>query len=138
MQTLGRGFFFALSKKQKLVTKSSTEAEFVSLSEHLGQATWSGDFCKEQGFDVGTPIIAQDNQSTIAMVKNGRPTSERTRHIKIRYFFVADKVKTGEVKIVYVNTLDMVADFATKPLQGAAFRRIRDLIMGVTICDIYK
>jgi hypothetical protein len=135
--TLGRGFFYVKSSKQKLVTKSSTEAELVALSDHLGQAIWCGDFAKILDFDVGTPIVTQDNMSTIAMVKNGRPTSDRTRHIKIRYFFVSDKVRTGEVKIEWCNTLDMVADHVTKPLQGQAFNRIRDLLMGVEICQIF-
>ncbi len=56
-------------------------------------------------------------------------SSRRTRHINIRYFFVKDRVDSGEVKIVYKPTEDMLADFFTKPLQGLLFVRLRDAIM---------
>ena len=37
-----------------------------------------------------------------------------------------------EIEIGWCPTKDMVADFMTKPLQGSHFRRLRDLIMGMT------
>jgi hypothetical protein len=76
--------------------------------------------------------ILQDNMSTIAMIKNGAPTSARTRHINIRFFFAKDRVDNGEIKIVYCPTEDMWADLFTKPLQGAAFKRLRDLVLGIS------
>jgi hypothetical protein len=64
--------------------------------------------------------------------KNGRgSSSKRTRHINIRYFFVADRVAAGEVKIEYCPTADMLADFFTKPLQGSIFRKFRDFILNL-------
>jgi hypothetical protein len=54
-----------------------------------------------------------------------------SHHINIRYFFVTDRVKSGEVSIDYCPTDDMIADFFTKPLQGTKFRKFRDIIMNV-------
>jgi hypothetical protein len=58
--------------------------------------------------------------------------SKRMKHINIRYFFITDRVKKEEVSVVWCPTEDMIGDFATKPLQGALFRKFRDEIMGVT------
>ena len=57
--------------------------------------------------------------------------SRCTRHIDIRYFFVTDRVKNGEMRIEYCPTTDMVADFFTKPLQGSLFRKLRASILNI-------
>ena len=70
------------------------------------------------------------------LAKHGKRSSgKQTRHIKIRYFFITDKIKAGEVKIIHCPTLDMIADFFTKALQGSQFRKFRDLIMGICMAD---
>ena len=63
---------------------------------------------------------------------NGRESSgRRTKHINVRYFFIKDRVASGEVTIKYCPTEMMLADPFTKSLQGAAFRKFRALIMNV-------
>jgi hypothetical protein len=136
--SLGTGFFYTKSSKQKLMTKSSTEAELVALSDHYSQAVWCAEFLKHQGHPVGPAIVCQDNQSTMALIKKGRSTSDRTRHVDIRYFFIKDRIDSGEVKVVYCNTKEMVADILTKPLQGEAFRKLRDLLMGKATCRVFS
>ena len=82
-----------------------------------------------QGYKIGPATVYQDNQSTMALVKNGRSKSERTRHIAIRYFFMADRVASGEISVEYMPTGDMLADILTKPLQGALFKRLRNRLL---------
>ena len=53
-----------------------------------------------------------------------------SRHVDIRYFFVKDRVDKGEIGIEYCPTESMLADFFTKPLQGALFHKFRKVIMG--------
>lgn len=72
----------------------------------------------------------QDNMSTIQMAKNGRSTSDRTRHVNIRYFFVKQYLDDGTMNISHCPTLDMIADILTKPLQGEHFEKLRDLLLG--------
>jgi Reverse transcriptase (RNA-dependent DNA polymerase) len=79
--SLGRGSVNVSSKKQQLMTKSSTESELVGLSDQLPQVIWTRNFLLCQGYQVGAVVIFQDNQSTIALVAKGRSTSARTRHI---------------------------------------------------------
>jgi hypothetical protein len=96
------------------------------------QFLWARYFLEAQGFTVNDSIINQDNQSSILVEKNGRgSSSKQTRHINIKYFFVADHVAAGEVKIQYCPIGDMLADFFTKPLQGSIFRKFRDFILNV-------
>ena len=57
-------------------------------------------------------------------------SSDRTRHIDIRYFFIKDIIKREAIDIHYCPTEQMIADFYTKPLQGGLFKALRDYIMG--------
>ena len=66
------------------------------------------------------------------MEKNGIVYSSKcTRHINISYFFIADIIKKGELRVKYCPTEDMKADFFTKPLQGKPFIKFRDWIMNI-------
>lgn len=122
---LGSGTFFAKCAKQKINTKSSTEAELVALSDAITQILWSRDFLIHQGYTMPPATVFQDNMSTMALVKNGKSNSERTRHINIRYFWIKDRVDSGEVTIEYQPTDGMISDILTKPLQGEKFRELR-------------
>ena len=130
--TLGKGPVFSKSSKQKLMSKSSTEAELIGLSDNFPQVIWTRNFLIEQGYDVPPGKVYQDNQSTITMVKKGRSTSERTRHINIRFFFIKDKIDNGELELEYLPTEDMVADILTKPLQGNLFKKLRNELLNWT------
>jgi hypothetical protein len=50
----------------------------------------------------------------------------------VRYFFIADRVKSKEILIEYCPTGIMIADYFTKPIQGLIFQQLRDMIMGNT------
>jgi hypothetical protein len=134
--SLGKGSIFSTSTRQKLNSKSSTEAELVGVSAVLSQVLWTQYFVEAQGYGVDDNIIYQDNMSAILLEKNGKlSSSRRTRHINIRYFFIADRVAQGKVPIEHCGTDDMLGDFFTKPVQGAKFIKFRNLIMNVS-CDV--
>ena len=120
------------STKQKLNSRSSTETELIGADDFMPAICWTRYFLLEQGYSVKANILYQDNKSSILLEKNGKASSsKRTKHINIRFFFITDRVSTGELSVLWCSTLDMIADFATKPLQGALFRKFRDQIMGV-------
>ena len=89
------------SSKQQIVTKSSTEAELVGLSDSANQGIYLRNFLTLQGYDMPAVTIYQDNMSCMALLARGRSGGERTRHIAIRYFWVKDRVDRGEVMIMY-------------------------------------
>jgi hypothetical protein len=107
------------------LTKSSTEAELAGLSDSTVQAIHLKNYVEEQGYSVGHVIIYQDNLGCMALMKRGGPGSERSRHINIRHFWVAERVANGEVTIEHLNTNLMHANALTKPVQGAQFERER-------------
>ena len=120
------GPVFAKSGKQRIVTKSSTEAELVGLSDTASQAIHLRNFLYDQGYtSVGPAIIYQDNKSCMSLMKRGSPASERSRHIHIRHFWLAERATNGEIVIVHLRTEDMFANVLTKPIQGAQFVKER-------------
>jgi len=63
---------------------------------------------------------------------NGKDSSgKRTRHFNIKYFYVTDLIKNGHIKIEYCPSIDMIADYMTKPLVSQKFNRFRNLINGM-------
>ena len=128
--SLGKGVITGVSTRQKLTTRSSTEAELVAVDDCMSLILWTRYFLEAQGYGVDDAIIYQDNKSAILLEQNGRASStRRTRHLNIRYFFVSDRIKKNEVHVQYCPSHNMLADYFTKPLQGATFRKFRDAIM---------
>jgi hypothetical protein len=129
--SFGRGGLICKSSKQKLNTKSSTEAEVVGASDYLPHTLWVQMFMEAQGHTVKESILEQDNESAIKMEKNGKASAgPRSRHIDIRYFWIKDRTRAAGVKIRHCPTTQMLGDFFTKPLQGSLFRKFRDAILG--------
>jgi hypothetical protein len=120
------------SSKQKIVTKSSCEAELVGASNEAGQLLHNGEFLVHQGYEeyLEKPgLLMQDNQASMKLEENGKSSSNRTKHISIRTFWIKDQVKLGKIKVVYTPTGDMLADMLTKPLQGELFYKFRKQLM---------
>jgi hypothetical protein len=129
--TFGKGAPIAMSRKQKLNTRSSTEAELVGVDDAINMILWTRLFLQEQGYQVEDNVVYQDNMSAILLEKNGkRSSSKRTRAINICYFFVKDQVEKKTSKVEYCPTGEMVSDFMTKPLQGILFDKFKKKIMG--------
>ena len=122
----------AKSAKQKIVCRSSTESELVALSDAASLTYYESQFLQSLGVQVEFAKIYQDNTSTITMAKNGKSCSDRTKHIKLRYFFIKQFIDSGEFSVTHCPTEMMTADVLTKPLQGKLFREMRDKLLGYT------
>ena len=98
--TLGKGFPITKSSKQKLNTRSSTESELVGADSASQMILWTKFFMQAQGYPITENILYQDNKSTILLLENGkRSSSQRTRAINIRYFFLTDQIEKGNLKV---------------------------------------
>ena len=129
--TMGTGCFDGMSSKQKINTRSSTESEVVGGDDASTKVLWTKLFMEAQGFEIKRNILYQDNKSAILLETNGKASSSpRTRAMNIRYFFLTDQIKQGNLEVEYVPTEDMIGDFFTKPLQGKQFAKFKKLIMG--------
>jgi hypothetical protein len=125
------GLVGAWSTKQSINTKSSTESELVGLAEDCSWVIWARNWLAGQGYEAPTAIIYQDNLAVQDILKKGPSAELRTRHLSIKYHFVADLVKRKEVIIEYCPTDDMIADALTKPLVGERFGKLRGRLVNV-------
>ena len=66
----------------------------------------------------------------MALIDRGRSAVERTRHISIKYFWLKERLDTGEAKEKHLGTKDMYANMLMKPLQGAQFKEERKGVTG--------
>lgn len=129
--SFGTGIIDEKSSKQKMNTRSSTETEIVGTSEYLPKNIYFELFMEAQGYKLESNKLAQDNQSAMKMERNGKDScSSNSKHIAIKYFWVTDRIKNGNIEVVYCPTTQMIADYFTKPLQGALFHTLRRVIMG--------
>ena len=121
------------SKKQPIVTLSTTEAEFVAAAMCTCQAIWIKRILKELRYnDEYCTRIWCDNSSTIKLSKN--PVMHgRSKHIDVRYHFLRNLTKEGLIDLVHCGSRDQLADIMTKPLKAEDFQRLRN---SLGVCDL--
>ena len=101
------------SKGQNIVTTSSTEAEYVSLSDGAKDTTFTTNLLDEIYYVDLPAVIAEDNTGAIFLSKN-QQVGSRTKHIDVRYHFIREKVESGHVVVVYVQTCANPSDLLSK------------------------
>ena len=103
-------------RKQECVSLSSTEAEYIALSEGCQELTWLKGICNDMNVDIkkSTKVFV-DNQSCIKLVDNQK-FSNRSKHIDTKYHYIRDLSDKGELTLEYCTSEDNVADLMTKPL----------------------
>ena len=102
--TMGRGAIMNVARKLGLNTVSSTETEVVSSGERMPKCTWFRYFRLAQGDKPIEDVLMQDNKSAILLQKNWPfSTGKGSKHIHVRYFFVVDKIKNKEVRIIHLS-----------------------------------
>ena len=129
------GYVFMLSRapiswysgKQRTVSLSTANAEYIALSEAAREGLFLKQMFSEIGVEIGTVLIMQDNQATIAMTRN--PVHhKRSKHIDIKYHFVRNEVARGNIKLQYCDSKSMIADILTKPLTRDCFQQNESLL----------
>ena len=122
---LGGGAVSWASKKQPIVTLSTTEAEYVAATACACQAIWLKGVLEEMGSKQDQSITVWcDNSSTIKLSKN--PVLHgRSKHIHVRFHFLRNLTHDGVIKLVHCDTSQQVADILTKPLKLEAFMELR-------------
>ena len=103
------------SKKQRTVSRSSTEAEYKALANGAAEAMWVESLLKELGvIQQRTPILWCDNLGATYLTTN--PVFHaRTKHIEIDFHFVRERVAAGDLQVRFISSNDQLADVFTKP-----------------------
>ncbi|GKB26996.1 retrovirus-related pol polyprotein from transposon TNT 1-94 [Tanacetum coccineum] len=113
------------SKKQPVVSLSTTEAEFIAAVACACQSKWMMRVLERLGVNQQKCTIFCDNNSTIKLSKNPIMHGRR-KHIHIRYHFLRDLVKDNVIGMEYCGTEHQLADGMTKPLKLELFTRMKD------------
>jgi hypothetical protein len=117
------------SKMGRSVTLSSTEAEYVSLSELAKEVLFVKQVLDSMGLELEYPITIQtDNVGAIYLAKN-HTTSQRTKHVDTRYHFVRNYIEDGIIKVSFVRSEENEADIFTKNVTSDLFLKHRDKIL---------
>src|SRR5271163_3702934 len=109
------------SKRQATVALSSTEAEYMALSQATREAIWLRTLLAELNYtQEHATTLFEDNQSAIALTKNPIHHA-RSKHIDIQHHFIREKIKSNKIEVSYMPTDDMIADALTKLLACTKF-----------------
>ncbi|KAH9800545.1 Integrase catalytic domain-containing protein [Citrus sinensis] len=120
------------SSLQSAVALSTTEAEYIALTEAIKEAIWLRGLVSELGFKQEVVKVSCDSSSDIQLSKNPK-YHERTKHIDIRMHFIRDEIGKGVVSVVKVPSEVNPADMLTKPLPSVRFRNLLNLIGSVNL-----
>ncbi|GKC84586.1 retrovirus-related pol polyprotein from transposon TNT 1-94, partial [Tanacetum coccineum] len=106
---------------QHVVALSTTEAEYMALTEAVKESIWLKGLLIELGVNLRSVVVNCDNQSAIHLSRNAM-FHERTKHINVRYHFIREIVESKEIGVAKIGTKDNAADAFTKVVPGPKFK----------------
>lgn len=116
---------------QTTVALSTTEAEYMAISEACKEAIWLRNLYGELCGNTSSTKIFCDSQSAIYLT-NDQMFHERTKHIDVRYHFIRGVITQGDIQVKKISTHDNPADMMTKPVPSTKFELCSSLV-GMTI-----
>ena len=122
-----------LSRTQKCVTLSTTEAEYVAMGDGVKEALFVRGVLSFLVPDhkLGGITVLEDNEGAKALAENPL-SSSNSKHIDVRHHFLRELVSTGEIAITHVSSKEQHADILTKALAREIHEVHRDFLLGVT------
>ena len=113
---IDRGAVSWCTKKQEIISLSTTEAKYIAATHAAKEALWLWTLIGELYGDLqGPTTLHSDNQSAIALTKDHQ-YHMRTKHINIHFHFIRWVIEQNKIKLIYCPTNDMLADMFTKAL----------------------
>ncbi|XP_031287486.1 secreted RxLR effector protein 161-like [Pistacia vera] len=125
--TLGGNCVSWKSQLQPIVALSTTEAEYVAVTDVFKEALWLQGLLSEVNLLEGTIIVYLDSQSAIHLSKN--PVyHERTKHVDVKYHFVRELVDKGVIILKKVSIEDNPSDMGIKVVSPTKFKHCLNLL----------
>ncbi|MFS7990925.1 putative RNA-directed DNA polymerase [Helianthus anomalus] len=109
---LGSNLISWSAKKQKTVSRSSTESEYKAIADTVAELLWLKSL-HEFGLDSGAPTLWCDNLGATYLTAN-LVFHARTKHVEVDYHFVREQVSQGKLNVKFISTGDQIADIFTK------------------------
>ena len=121
---LADGLISWTSRVQKTIVYSSTEAEYMALSDCAHQVTWIWSLLSELSYKLNAIPICGDNQGSIFMASN--PVTEpRSKHIDICYHGICESIANGKIELFFINGVENPTDLLTKNLLHEKFAKFK-------------
>ena len=112
------------SNKQSVVTSSSVEAEFSSMTLGICELLWVKIILEDLKVRWKAPMkLYCVNKSAINIVHN-LVLHDCTKHVEVNRHFIKEKLESGLICTPFVHTGSQLADLLTKGLPGTAFQRL--------------
>nr|KAJ0217947.1 hypothetical protein LSAT_V11C300155900 [Lactuca sativa] len=112
----GSNLISLTSRKQRVVARSSTEAEYRALAHKTAELLWLKQLIQDLQVPISAPpLLLCDNVGAIFMTMNP-VISTRSKHIALDFHLIREQVESGQLKISHVSSVDQLANVFTKPL----------------------
>ncbi|WMV14920.1 hypothetical protein MTR67_008305, partial [Solanum verrucosum] len=121
------------SRKQKVVARSSAEAEFRGMANGLCELLWIKYVLKDLGIECTRPMnLFCDNKTTIQIAQN--PVQHDQKHVEIDRHFIKDKLDQKITHFPFVKSESQLGDVFTKAVSRKVFHEMIDKL---GMIDIY-
>ena len=129
------GYLFTFAKApvswkstlQSTVALSTTEAEYMAITEAVKEAIWLQGLLEDLGVGQKHIDVFCDSQSAIHLAKN-QVLHARTKHIDVRYHFVREILEEEEIFLQKIRTTENPADMLTKVVTRSKFEHCLNLV----------
>ncbi|KAK9051967.1 hypothetical protein SSX86_028595 [Deinandra increscens subsp. villosa] len=129
---LGSNLISWSARKQKTVSRSSTESEYKAIADTVAELIWLKSLLQELGVVIPNPTLWCDNLGATYLSVN--PVFHaRTKHVEVDFHFVREQVAQGKLSVQFISTHDQIADVFTKPLSSNRFLFLRFMELGLLL-----
>ena len=125
------GIILGRSSKQKLISKSSTEAELIANAETMTDIVICMNFLDNQEITQNSIKCYTDNVSITHILKKYTNQYRNTKHINHKYFYTKQFIDTGQVELLWKSNSYIIADLLTKPVLGSLFKELRKIMLKI-------
>lgn len=115
------------SKRQQIVSLSSTESELVALCHAAKEGVWMSNLLREIGINLVPYTMYEDSIPCIRIAEEARE-HQRTKHIDVKYMYVRSLIKDKQMLLKYIPSENQLADLFTKPLPKGRFIKLLDTL----------
>jgi hypothetical protein len=113
------------SKRQNIVSRSSTEVEYHAVANGVAEACWLRQLLQELHAPLSKSTLVYCNNVSTVYLSTNHVQHQRTKHVEIDLHFVRERVAIGDVRVLHVPTTSQFTDIFTKGLPTSVFSEFR-------------
>ena len=125
------GPLLTVSRRQKNVTLSSTEAEYCAFTDIIKDVKWLKKVAKALNIKFPKPAVINNDNQTAENLAQGVAKLNRTKHIDTRYHFIKECIALGIIKLLHIPREKNLADLFTHPVGVAIHKKMRNEILNL-------